>query len=69
MLASVCNAVAFALLLTGRIMTWRKKWEKDWADVKYCSDKCRHAAKRSGGGIGGACAVDDAADGTACREH
>ncbi len=20
---------------------WRKKWEKNWAEVKYCSDKCR----------------------------
>jgi hypothetical protein len=21
---------------------WRKKWEKVWEDVKYCSDKCRN---------------------------
>lgn len=21
--------------------TWRKKWEKVWHEVKYCSDKCR----------------------------
>ncbi|MDQ2864506.1 MAG: DUF2256 domain-containing protein [Bacteroidota bacterium] len=21
--------------------TWRKKWEKNWAEVKYCSDECR----------------------------
>lgn len=21
--------------------TWRKKWEKCWEEVKYCSDKCR----------------------------
>ncbi len=20
---------------------WRKKWEKVWEDVKYCSDRCR----------------------------
>eukprot|EP01036_Dinobryon_divergens_P044909 gene44909-59945_t len=25
----------------GRPMTWRKSWEKNWDDVKYCSDKCR----------------------------
>jgi hypothetical protein len=25
----------------GRPFTWRKKWEKVWADVKYCSDACR----------------------------
>ena len=24
-----------------RPFTWRKKWEKVWADVKYCSDKCK----------------------------
>ena len=21
--------------------SWRKKWEKNWDDVKYCSEKCR----------------------------
>ncbi|MFW8589721.1 DUF2256 domain-containing protein [Glaciecola sp. 2405UD65-10] len=21
--------------------TWRKKWEKNWDDVIYCSQKCR----------------------------
>ncbi len=20
---------------------WRKKWEKVWEDVKYCSDSCK----------------------------
>ena len=25
----------------GRDMTWRKSWEKNWDDVKYCSDACR----------------------------
>ena len=25
----------------GRAMEWRKKWEKDWDVVKYCSDACR----------------------------
>jgi len=20
---------------------WRKKWEKNWNEVKYCSEKCR----------------------------
>ncbi|MEO1673153.1 MAG: DUF2256 domain-containing protein, partial [Cyanobacteria bacterium J06631_2] len=24
-----------------RPFTWRKKWEKSWDDVKYCSDRCR----------------------------
>lgn len=21
--------------------SWRKKWAKNWDDVKYCSDRCR----------------------------
>lgn len=25
----------------GRPMVWRKKWEKNWEQVKYCSDACR----------------------------
>lgn len=27
----------------GREIQWRKKWERDWASVKYCSDRCRKA--------------------------
>ncbi|WP_084154653.1 DUF2256 domain-containing protein [Polycyclovorans algicola] len=26
----------------GRPFTWRKKWEKVWHDVKFCSDACRN---------------------------
>jgi hypothetical protein len=25
----------------GRRITWRKKWERDWDNVRYCSDGCR----------------------------
>ncbi|WP_461115677.1 DUF2256 domain-containing protein [Spirosoma jeollabukense] len=25
---------------------WRKKWERDWTSVIYCSDACRAASKR-----------------------
>lgn len=25
----------------GRPFVWRKKWRKDWDQVKYCSDACR----------------------------
>ncbi len=21
--------------------SWRKKWDKNWAEIKYCSDRCR----------------------------
>jgi hypothetical protein len=30
----------------GRPFTWRKKWERVWDEVKYCSDRCRSDAKR-----------------------
>ena len=26
-----------------RPFAWRKKWERDWDRVKYCSDACRKA--------------------------
>jgi hypothetical protein len=29
----------------GREITWRKKWEKNWADIKYCSDACRRGVR------------------------
>ena len=29
-------------------MTWRKKWEHCWHEVKYCSDQCRMEARNSG---------------------
>ena len=25
----------------GRTITWRKKWERDWENVRFCSDACR----------------------------
>ena len=25
----------------GRTITWRKKWERSWDDVRWCSDACR----------------------------
>ena len=27
----------------GRTITWRKKWERDWDDVRWCSQACRRA--------------------------
>ena len=34
-------------VVCGRTIEWRKKWERDWDAVKYCSDGCR------GRGVGG----------------
>ncbi|MCG3809964.1 DUF2256 domain-containing protein [Psychrobacter sp. Ps4] len=28
-----------------RPFTWRKKWEKDWEQVIYCSERCRRGEK------------------------
>ena len=25
-----------------RPFTWRKKWEKNWDEVKYCSKRCQN---------------------------
>jgi hypothetical protein len=35
----------------GRTIEWRKKWERDWEAVRYCSSACRRRGVR---------AVDDA---------
>jgi len=29
----------------GRVITYRKKWEKNWSEVMYCSDRCPGEAK------------------------
>ena len=31
----------------GRPFSWRKKWERNWDEVKYCSKRC--AANRKSG--------------------
>lgn len=30
----------------GRPFQWRKKWERDWDRVVYCSDACRRGTPR-----------------------
>ena len=32
-----------------RPFTWRKKWERDWENVKYCSERCRRNKNKIGG--------------------
>ncbi|WP_461054146.1 DUF2256 domain-containing protein [Spirosoma arcticum] len=29
-----------------RPFNWRKKWERDWDNVIYCSDACRTTGKK-----------------------
>jgi hypothetical protein len=28
-----------------RPFSWRKKWERDWDNVIYCSDRCRRDSR------------------------
>ena len=28
-------------VVCNRSFAWRKKWAKNWDEVKFCSDKCR----------------------------
>nr|WP_231379996.1 DUF2256 domain-containing protein [Flavobacterium sp. CG_9.1] len=32
-------------LVCNRPFNWRKKWEKVWDEVKYCSEKCKKNKK------------------------
>jgi hypothetical protein len=32
----------------GLAMSWRRRWAKNWPEVKYCSDACRR--KKAAGG-------------------
>lgn len=45
----------------GREVTWRKKWARNWDEVKYCSDACRQRAK------GAAATVDATLDAALAR--
>ena len=31
----------------GLPFAWRKKWARDWEQVKYCSDRCRSAGAKT----------------------
>ena len=33
----------------GLPFAWRKKWERDWEHVRFCSDRCRAAGAKAGG--------------------
>ncbi|MBM4224395.1 MAG: DUF2256 domain-containing protein [Gammaproteobacteria bacterium] len=34
-------------VVCGRPFVWRKKWARDWANVKYCSERCGAAPRRA----------------------
>ena len=33
-------------VVCGRPFSWRKKWQKVWDEVRYCSVKCRKSRER-----------------------
>ena len=33
----------------GLDFAWRKKWAKDWDEVKYCSERCRRNKSKADG--------------------
>lgn len=33
----------------GRPFAWRRKWARSWAEVRYCSERCRREHKPGGG--------------------
>ena len=37
-------------IVCNRPFEWRKKWERCWDEVKYCSERCRREGKGGGGG-------------------
>ncbi|MBL8922182.1 MAG: DUF2256 and DUF3253 domain-containing protein [Myxococcaceae bacterium] len=34
-------------VVCGRTIEWRKRWERSWAGVKYCSDGCRRRRREA----------------------
>ena len=38
-------------LSCGRPFAWRKKWAAAWADVKFCSERCRRNPGKPAGGL------------------
>jgi hypothetical protein len=33
-------------LVCQKEFAWRKKWERDWENVKYCSERCKRNKKQ-----------------------
>ncbi len=35
----------------GLAFEWRKKWEKVWDEVKYCSERCRRSKNKTNSSV------------------
>ena len=40
------NLPSKVCIICQRPFSWRKKWEKLWDEVKFCSEKCRRNKMR-----------------------
>ncbi|MGB0753315.1 MAG: DUF2256 domain-containing protein [Gammaproteobacteria bacterium] len=40
------NLPSKTCLQCSKPFTWRKKWERDWDNVQFCSKKCRGEHQR-----------------------
>lgn len=38
----------------GREIVWRKKWERSWGEVRYCSEACKRGVSGEGAAMEGA---------------
>ena len=36
----------------GLPFAWRRKWARDWEQVRYCSERCRQAGSATGSAHG-----------------
>ena len=41
MSGGACRPESKRCVVCGRTIEWRKKWERNWTEVRYCSDGCR----------------------------
>ena len=43
----------------GRAFSWRKKWSNVWAEVRYCSERCRRSKNNTPKNLCAASMVED----------
>ncbi len=43
---SATDRTSKTCVVCGRTIEWRKKWERNWDSVRYCSDACRRRRVR-----------------------
>ena len=41
------NLPSKTCIVCDRPFSWRKKWEKNWEEIRYCSEKCRRSKDKN----------------------